>query len=158
MNRKRVRCRYCKSACQLKRRYAAHKRWRELDPEVMEDRHLIARWYSDCPSLKAVQIFERLAARHVSVNYSTVARYTQEFRQKKNSNNSLRGHGIMSSSMCWRSMNWATRFIKKKTSISFFRSYQRGLSYSQRSLQPICRQSCGGQSFPVLQLLQSLIV
>lgn len=61
--------------------------WREakmirgfmLDPF----RDLIAQWYRDCPALKAVQIFERLRARQVAIDYSTVARYTREFRRKK---------------------------------------------------------------------------
>lgn len=69
----------------LSRIYSGNWKEPEMIREFMLDsfRDLIAQWYRDCPALKAVQIFERLAARHVAIDYSTVARYTREFRQKK---------------------------------------------------------------------------
>jgi transposase len=50
-----------------------------LDPH----RDLILQWYHDCPSLKAVQIHQRLAERGIAIDSTTVAKYTREFRRKR---------------------------------------------------------------------------
>lgn len=53
-------------------------------PKLLDDyRHLIAQWYHDCATLKAVQVFDRLKQRQVAVSYPTVSLYTREFRKKK---------------------------------------------------------------------------
>lgn len=47
-------------------------------------RDLIARWFADCPRLKALQVYQRLRERGVEVGQRTVSRYTQAWRRKKN--------------------------------------------------------------------------
>lgn len=45
-------------------------------------RDLITNWYQECSRLKAIQVHRRLIDRGVSVDYTTVARYTRKFRKK----------------------------------------------------------------------------
>ena len=54
-------------------------RTRLLDPY----RDLIAQWYQEHPSLKAIQIFGRLKQRQVQVGYTAVKDFTREFRKPK---------------------------------------------------------------------------
>lgn len=45
-------------------------------------RDLINHWYQETPMLKAVQIHRRLEERGVGIDYTTVVKYTREFRKK----------------------------------------------------------------------------
>lgn len=46
-------------------------------------RALIAAWYQEHPSLKAIQVFERLRERQVNIGYSVVKDFTKEFRARR---------------------------------------------------------------------------
>lgn len=50
-----------------------------LDPY----RDLIASWFAETPSLKAIQVWKRLKEREVSIAYRSVSEYTEDFRRKK---------------------------------------------------------------------------
>lgn len=50
-----------------------------LDPY----RDLIASWFSEIPSLKALQVWKRLKERGIAVSYRSTAEYTEEWRRKK---------------------------------------------------------------------------
>lgn len=60
--------------------------WQEIQPRgflLDAYRDLIAQWFADCKSLKAIQVYQRLQERGVPVGQRTVSRYTQGFRRKK---------------------------------------------------------------------------
>jgi transposase len=46
-------------------------------------RALIAAWFQEHPSLKAIQVFRRLREREIDVGYSTVKDFTQSFRRRR---------------------------------------------------------------------------
>lgn len=46
-------------------------------------RDLISHWFKECPSLKAVQVYQRLQERGIKTAHRSVARYTKDFRRKK---------------------------------------------------------------------------
>lgn len=46
-------------------------------------RSLVGEWYAACPTLKALQVWERLRARGVATSYTTVKRLTRPFRRKR---------------------------------------------------------------------------
>lgn len=46
-------------------------------------RQLITEWYQQFPRLSAAQVFERLKARDIAVGYTSVKRFTRQFRRKK---------------------------------------------------------------------------
>lgn len=54
-------------------------RIRRLEPY----RALILQWYQEYPTLKAIQVFERLKDRQVHIGYTAVKDFTQEFRKRK---------------------------------------------------------------------------
>jgi len=56
---------------------------RAKEPLLNPYADLIVRWFKDCPSLKAKQVYERLKQRGVPIGARTVDRYTQRFRKKK---------------------------------------------------------------------------
>lgn len=44
---------------------------------------LIVHWFKECPSLKAVQVYQRLRERGIQAAYRTVIAYTREYRKKR---------------------------------------------------------------------------
>lgn len=44
---------------------------------------LISHWFKETPSLKSIQVYNRLVERGVRASYRTVSKYTRQYRQKK---------------------------------------------------------------------------
>lgn len=70
-----------------------HKVWRLYSGDLQDKRFkgcrldpchdLIASWFAEIPTLKAIQVWKRLRERDIAVSYRSTVEYTQEFRRKK---------------------------------------------------------------------------
>ena len=49
--------------------------------DAFED--LIVHWFKETPSLKSIQIYNRLTERGIKTSYRTVSKYTRQYRKKK---------------------------------------------------------------------------
>lgn len=65
--------------------YGTWSQKRSKDSKLDPYRDLIIHWFKEHPSLKAIQVFDRLKERGVDLSYMRVAQYTRALRKKKQS-------------------------------------------------------------------------
>jgi transposase len=64
--------------------YCGRAAGKALRPKLLEPhRSLIGQWYREHPSLKAIQVWQRLRDRNIQVGYTAVKDYTLEFRRPR---------------------------------------------------------------------------